>query len=72
MLASEYALKLLEQVAKHGDYQVAVTQEGHYADGAYADLYEPALPETVRAYVGNGKYEEQGPFYILGHSSQNY
>jgi hypothetical protein len=72
MLASEYAKKLLEQVAIHGDHPVVVTQAGYYADGAYADLYVPDLPETVRAYVGMGKWEEQGPFYILGHSYQSY
>lgn len=72
MLASEYARKLLEQVAIHGDHPVVVTHAGYYADGAYADLYYPDHPETVREYVGMGKYEEQGPFYILGHSSQNY
>lgn len=72
MLASEYARKLLEQVAIHGDHEVVVTQAGYYADGPFADLYVPDLPETVRVYVGMGKYEEQGPFYILGNSYQSY
>lgn len=72
MLASEYARKLLEQVAIHGDHEVVVTQAGYYADGNFGDLYVPAHPEEVRVYVGGGQYEQQGPFYILGHSYQSY
>jgi hypothetical protein len=69
MLASEYARKLLEQVVIHGDYPVCVTQSGYYADGVFADWYEPSAPEEISEY--SSKYEPK-PYYVLGHSYQSY
>lgn len=71
MLASEYAQKMLEQVALHGDFPVAVTQDGYYADGVFADLYEPDAPMMLKEYTSSG-YVDRGMHFVLGHSYQSY
>ena len=68
MLASEYARKLLEQVEIHGDYPVCITQSGYYADGTFADYYEPTAPEVVKEW----NVQEGRLYYVLGHSHQSY
>ena len=42
--------------------RLIVTQEGYYADGEFADIFDPSLEKTI-GDVG---------YYSIGHSSQNY
>lgn len=62
MLLSEYIKVLQDFAANNPDLEVAITQEGYYAEGKLADLWE--TPEFEKIY---------GKMHIcLGHSSQNY
>ena len=60
--------------------EVCITQEGYYADGMFADIYEEPEPE-VKSYfnVERNAYNYDTKttkvtkqFIVLGHSSQNY
>ena len=62
MLLSEYIKRLQEFAAKNPDLEVAITQEGYYASGKFADLYETPEIETIHGQK----------YFCLGNSSQNY
>lgn len=71
MKLSEYIKLLQELEPTHGDLEVAFTQEGYYAEGKFADLYEE--PEAKSFLIKNlVKETVKKDFLVLGHSSQHY
>jgi hypothetical protein len=80
MHLSQYIEMLNKVLEEHGDHEVAITQEGYYSDGLFADLYLPAELEEIdvgRKHVWVDGVSHQTPsdrrkFIVLGHSYQNY
>jgi len=83
MKLKEY-IEMLQDYQKNNpqlaDIEVVITQQGYYADGGFADIYdEPEFETKTYNNVEYSAYNYQTKttkvtkqFIVLGHSSQNY
>lgn len=82
MLLSEYIKMLKRTLVEHGDHHVAITQDGYYAEGIFAQLYTKAelqildeRPNRYKWIEGIHTLVEEGvtcKYVVLGHSYQSY
>jgi len=76
----EMLQKFLADNEHLSETEVCITQEGYYADGMFADIYEePELEVKSYFNVERNAYNYDTKttkvfkqFIVLGHSSQNY
>lgn len=80
MMLKDYIEMLQRKFDNYGNVEVAITEEGYYSAGRFAEVYDEAELSQINM-AGGYRFVNGNPvkvpdnfknFLVLGHSSQNY